>query len=202
MVKRSEVYLIDDDEAIRRSLSFLLRTAGIVAHAYESATEFLQFVDQLAPGCIVTDVRMPGLSGLELVKRLTEKGIRQPVIVITGHGDIPLAVEAMKSGAVDFLEKPFDSKVFLAAVRAALETDDHHAQQAEAREKFKGVMSSLTAREKQVLRSVVEGKPNKAIANELDISPRTVEVHRANVMSKAGASSLSELVRMTTLGSA
>lgn len=202
MRKASEVYLIDDDEAVRSSLSFLLRMAGIVAHTFDSATAFLAVVDDLEPGCIVTDVRMPGLGGLELLSRLAEKGIRQPVIVMTGHGDIPLAVEAMKGGAIDFLEKPFDHQIFLAAVREALESDDQGARQAAARKQYLSVLSSLTSREEQVLRGVVAGKPNKIIAYDLDISPRTVEVHRANLMTKAGASSLSELVRMTTLGSA
>lgn len=201
MATRSEVYLIDDDAAVRQSLSFLLRTAGIVTHTFESAVEFLRVADKLGPGCIVTDVRMPGLDGLELVKRLAEKGIHLPVVVITGHGDIPLAVDAMRCGAVDFLEKPFDSKAFLKSVRAALETEgDQEKQQAAARQKFHGVLANLTARERQVLRSVVAGNPNKTIAKELAISPRTVEVHRANVMTKSGASSLSELVRIALLG--
>jgi two-component system response regulator FixJ len=195
----SEVYIVDDDDAIRRSLTFLLRTAGLASRAYDSALAFLRDCDDLAPGCIVTDVRMPGMDGLELVRRLKEKQVPHPAIVITGHGDIPLAVEAMKAGAIDFIEKPFKDEVLLAAVRAALDIDERATQNDSAKRRYQEVFANLSPREQEVLRSVVEGKTNKVIAYDFGISPRTVEVHRANMMMKSGARSLSELVRMALL---
>ena len=195
----SEVYVIDDDEAIRRSLTFLLRTAGILVRTYDSAQEFLREAASLAPGCVVTDVRMPDMDGLELVRRLRADNLPMPAIVITGHGDIPLAVEAMKVGAVDFIEKPFSDEVLLNAVSAALSADVRAARNDAATERYRAVFSGLSPREQQVLSSVVAGKTNKVIAREYGISPRTVEVHRANMMMKTGASTLSELVRMALL---
>ena len=199
MASLSEVYVVDDDDAIRRSLTFLLRTAGLASQAYDSALSFLRDADQLAPGCIITDVRMPGMDGLELVRRLKEKELPHPVIVITGHGDIPLAVEAMKAGAMDFIEKPFRDDVLLAAVRAALNVEEKAAVTDAAKRRYQDVFATLSPREQEVLRSVVEGKTNKVIAYDFGISPRTVEVHRANMMMKSGARSLSELVRMALL---
>lgn len=194
------VHVIDDDEAMRESLSFLLDTAGIATRTYESAVAFLQHAeDGLAPGCIVTDVRMPEMNGLELVRRLKERSIPHPVIVITGHGDVPLAVEAMKAGVVDFLEKPFDDEHLLQAVRSALDAREREDQQQAEKRRFESMLEGLSPREQEVLRGVIEGKPNKVIAYELGISPRTVEVYRANVMTKTGASGLSELVRMALL---
>jgi two-component system response regulator FixJ len=199
MASLSEVYVVDDDEAIRRSLTFLLRTAGIPSQSYDSALSFLRDVDRLAPGCIITDIRMPGMDGLEMVRQLKEKDVPHPVIVITGHGDIPLAVEAMKAGAIDFIEKPFRDDVLLAAVRTALNVDEKASANDAARRRYQDVFANLSPREQEVLRSVVEGKTNKLIAYDFGISPRTVEVHRANMMMKSGARSLSELVRMALL---
>ena len=193
------VHVIDDDEAMRESLSFLLDTAGFDARTYDSAVQFLAKADAAEPGCIVTDVRMPEMNGLELVRRLKERGALHPVIVITGHGDVPLAVEAMKAGVVDFLEKPFNDDTLLAAIRAALETSGRSTEQEAEKRRFNEMLNALSPRETDVLRGVVAGKPNKIIAYELGISPRTVEVYRANVMTKTQAGGLSELVRMALL---
>ena len=193
------VYVIDDDEAVRDSLSFLLNTAGLAALTYESATSFLNHLPRVKTGCIVTDVRMPGLSGLDLLRRLKELHSAVPVIVITGHGDVPLAVEAMKSGAADFLEKPFDDEVLLAAVNVALRDQGASAKRDADRVDIMDRLATLTARERQVLEGLVAGHPNKTIAFDHDISPRTVEIYRANVMSKMQAASLSDLVRMALI---
>jgi two-component system response regulator FixJ len=193
------VHVIDDDDAMRESLAFLLDTAGLTAKTYESAVRFLALAGDLEPGCIVTDIRMPEMNGLELVRRLRERGVGLPVIVITGHGDVPLAVEAMKAGVVDFLEKPFDDERLLAAIRTAVSGGVKSDEQAAESVRFKAMLDGLSAREGEVLRGVVDGKPNKVIAFELGISPRTVEVYRANVMTKTRARGLSELVRMALL---
>jgi two-component system response regulator FixJ len=194
------VHVIDDDEAMRHSLAFLFRTARIQAETYESATAFLNLLPQVKPGCVVTDVRMPGLSGIDLLRRMRELDIALPVIVITGHGDVPLAVEAMKFGAVDFLEKPFDDEVLLGAVRSALNAragdQERQAQKAAINDR----LASLSNRERDVLQGLVAGNPNKTIAYDLGISPRTVEIYRANVMTKMQAASLSDLVRMALVG--
>jgi two-component system response regulator FixJ len=194
-----EVYVIDDDDAIRRSLTFLLRTAGILVRTYESAVEFLREAPMLAPGCVITDVRMPDMDGLELVRRIRADGLPMPTIVMTGHGDIALAVDAMKAGAVDFIEKPFTDTTLLAAVGAALKPDVRAARQDAAQERYAAVFEGLSPRERQVLTGVVAGKTSKIIARELGISPRTIEVHRASLMMKTGATTLSELVRMALL---
>jgi two-component system response regulator FixJ len=190
------VHVVDDDEAVRDSLSFLLMTAGLNVQTYESATAFLATAESLAGGCIISDVRMPGLSGLDLIRALKTREETTPVIIITGHGDVPMAVEAMKIGAADFLEKPFDDGTLLAAIRNAL--DRAHAEDAQNEESnaIRERLASLSQRERQVLDRLVTGQANKVIAFELDISPRTVEVYRANVMTKMQAGSLSELVRM------
>lgn len=193
------VHVIDDDEAMRDSLSFLLDTAGLNARTYDSGVHFLAHAEKAEPGCIVTDVRMPEMNGLDLVRRLKERGVDHPVIVITGHGDVPLAVEAMKAGVVDFLEKPFDDEALLRAIRSALNGAERERAQDAEKQKFDSMLASLSPRETEVLRGVVEGKANKIIAFELGISPRTVEVYRANVMTKTGAASLSDLVRMALL---
>jgi two-component system response regulator FixJ len=188
------VHLIDDDEDVRRGLSFLLGTVGFAVKVYESAVQFLDKSASNLSGCIVSDVRMPDMDGLQLLRRLKETGINLPVIVMTGHADVALAVEAMKLGAVDFIEKPFSDEVLIAAIRSAL------ARQTSSMsgdvEQIRSRIASLTERERDVLNGLLAGHPNKTIAFDLGLSPRTVEVHRAKVMTKMGASSLSELVRM------
>ena len=194
------VHVIDDDDALRDSLSFLLKTAKLDVHAYESATAFLNALPTTSAGCVVTDVRMPDLSGLDLLRKLRERGVSMPVIVMTGHGDVPLAVEAMKLGAVDFFEKPFDDEVLLAAVRTALGKWEKGARAEAEHADLHARLEMLSAREREVLGGLVAGLPNKTIAYDLGISPRTVEIYRANVMTKMKAGSLSELVRMALVG--
>lgn len=193
------VHVIDDDESVRKSLDFLLRAAGFRTATYDSAGAFLERLAEAAPGCVVTDVKMPEVSGVDLLKRLRALDVRMPVIVITGHADVPMAVEAMKSGAVDFLEKPFDDEVLIASVRTALAAAESAAEREAARHDLRSRIATLSRREREVLDGLVAGKPNKTIAWDLGISPRTVEIYRANVMTKMRAVSLSELVRMTML---
>lgn len=193
------VHLIDDDEAVRASLVFLLEMADLPARAYASAQAFLEVAESLHSGCVVTDVRMPGMSGLELIRRLKERRVTLPVIVITGHGDVALAVEAMRAGVLDFLEKPFEDEALLTSIRSALNAQVKTTQQNTERERFERMLATLSGREREVLQGVIAGKLNKVIAFELGISPRTVEVYRANVMSKTGAHGLSELVRIALL---
>ena len=196
------VHVIDDDEAVRDSIAFLLKAAKLPVCTYESAVAFLSAHKAGEDGCIITDVRMPDVDGIELLRRLRTEGSSLPVIGITGHGDVPLAVEAMKVGAVDFFEKPFDDDALLAAVRAALNRQrgaaERQAEKAELMERF----ATLSTRERQVLEGLVKGNPNKTIAFDLGISPRTVEIYRANVMTKMQAASLSELVRMAIVAGA
>ena len=189
------VHLIDDDEDVRRALSFLLGTAGFAVKVYESAVQFLDRYNSSVSGCIVTDVRMPDMDGLQLLRRLKEIGVTLPLVIMTGHADVALAVEAMKIGAVDFIEKPFPDEVLLTAVRSALARQPNLAVRDV--DQVRTRLASLTAREREVLDGLLAGHPNKTIAYDLGLSPRTVEIHRANVMTKMGASSLSELVRMT-----
>ena len=190
------VHLVDDDEAIRRSASFMLRTSGYLVKTYASGVEFLAGAKDAAPGCILLDVRMPEMDGLEVQAALKERGVLLPVVVMTGHGDINTAVEAMKLGAVDFIEKPFEKAVMLSAIEAGLErleeSSKRHARADVARVKL-GV---LTARELDVMKGLVRGHPNKTIAYDLDISPRTVEIHRANLMTKLEVHSLSDALRI------
>jgi two-component system, LuxR family, response regulator FixJ len=199
MSPNSLVHVIDDDDAARESLKFLLRTAKIDVRTYDSATAFLNTVSEGAIGCIVTDVRMPGVSGVDLLRQLKARGSTMPVIVITGHGDIQLAVEAMKIGAADFLEKPFDDEVLLASVKSALGRLAKDAQRETERADLNNRLATLSSREREVLEGLVAGKANKVIAFDLGISPRTVEIYRAHVMTKMNAGSLSELVRMALL---
>jgi two-component system, LuxR family, response regulator FixJ len=193
------VHVIDDDEAARQSLAFLLRANAIEVQTYESGTAFLEAAPHLKSGCIITDVRMPEISGIELLRRLRELKIFLPVIVITGHGDVPLAVEAMKFGASDFLEKPFDDEILLAAVRSALNRQDNDGKRQAERAAIDGRLAALSNREREVLEGLVAGRANKQIAFDLGISPRTVEIYRANLMTKMQAASLSELVRMALI---
>jgi len=192
------VHIIDDDEAIRDSLSFLLDSAGFETRTYDSAEQFLESASGLSGGCIVSDVRMPGMNGLEMTRQLKAMQVNLPIVMITGHGDVPLAVEAMKAGVTDFLEKPFNDETLLNAIKVAL-SETAAGGGAVLAEPFRELLAQLSPRETEVLRGVVEGKANKVIAFELGISPRTVEVYRANVMTKTGAASLSELIRMALL---
>jgi two-component system response regulator FixJ len=194
----TKVHVIDDDADARNSLEFLLSTAEVDVLAYESAAAFLAVAAD-AQGCIITDLRMPEIDGMELVRRLGEMGVRLPIIVITGHGDVPLAVEAMRAGVRDFIEKPFDDETILRAIESALADVDSGAGDGGERSEYRARIDSLSARERQVLDGLVAGKANKVIARDLDISPRTVEIYRANVMLKMQADSLSALVRMAMI---
>jgi two-component system response regulator FixJ len=202
MARESVVHVIDDDAEVRQSLAFLLGTAGLAVRIHDSALAFLEIAPDVKDGCVVTDIRMPGMDGLEMQRRLRELKIRLPVIVMTGHGDVPLAVEAMKAGAIDFIEKPFEDETLLSAIRSALARQavdsDRDARAAAIQERI----GRLSEREREVLDRLVSGKANKIIAYELGISARTVEVYRANVMTKMQADSLSELVRMALMGAA
>ncbi len=193
------VHIIDDDEAVRESLTFLLKTAQIDVRSYPSAAAFLEALPGAPPGCVVTDVRMPGMSGIDLLRRMKELANGLPVIVITGHGDVPLAVEAMKIGAADFLEKPFDDEVLLTRVRSALRQRGDEAKRQSERGEIDTKLATLSNRERDVLHGLVAGRANKQIAYDLGISPRTVEIYRANLMNKMQAGSLSDLVRMALI---
>lgn len=199
MPSKGTVHIIDDDEGVRESIEFLFRSAQLEVRVYESAPAFLSKISEAPTGCIVTDVRMPEVSGIDLLRRLKELKSTLPVIVMTGHGDVPLAVEAMKAGAVDFIEKPFDDDVMLAAVRAALTRGETAGKRDAERAEIEERLKKLSARERDVLQGLVGGQPNKIIAYNLGISPRTVEIYRANVMSKMQAPSLSDLVRMALI---
>jgi two-component system, LuxR family, response regulator FixJ len=190
-----KVYVIDDDEAMRDSLNFLLDSSGFVVTLFETAQQFLDALPALAFGCIISDVRMPGIDGLELLKRLKALRSGFPIVVVTGHGDVPLAVEAMKLGAMDFLEKPFEDTRLIAMIEAALRLAEPAAKSDAMAQDIAARVASLSPRERQVMDGLVAGLSNKLIAREYDISPRTIEVYRANVMTKMQAGSLSELVR-------
>jgi two-component system, LuxR family, response regulator FixJ len=189
------VHVIDDDDAIRESLTFLLESAELEVRAYDSANAFLEALPHVH-GCVVTDVRMPGVSGIELLRHLRIMGVALPVIVITGHADVPLAVEAMKSGAIDFIEKPFDDDEILSTIRSALNRHERNSRREAQRSEVHARLGALSGRERQVLEGLVVGCQNKTIASNLGISARTVEIYRANVMTKMQAKSLSGLVRI------
>ena len=190
------VFVLDDDEAVRDSLRALLESGGFVVETFGFGTDFLDRLEPEGGGCLVLDVRMPGLSGLEVQEELAKRGIAIPVIIITGHGDVPIAVKALKSGAVDFIEKPFADDIILESVRLALEQGLQNKNDVSAAMEIKARLARLTPRERDVLGQLVIGNPNKIIAHELGISPRTVEIHRARVLEKMSARSLSHLVRL------
>jgi len=193
------VYVIDDDEAARHSLAFLLKTAKLEVKTFESAIAFLEVASDIKSGCVITDVRMPEITGTDLLRRLKDLEVGLPVIIITGHGDVPLAVEAMKLGATDFFEKPFDDEALLASVRVALKKDQSDSKRQSEREEIEKRLAALSNRERDVLEGLVAGHANKRIAFDLGISPRTVEIYRANLMTKMQAGSLSDLVRMALI---
>jgi two-component system response regulator FixJ len=195
MSQNGKVYVIDDDPAMRDSLDFLLGSAGFSVRLFDSAQVFLDALPNLEPGCVVTDVRMPGIDGMELLRQLKSNARKLPVIVMTGHGDVPLAVEAMKLGALDFLEKPFEDDRLIGMIESALSESKSGSKSEALSADMAARAASLTQRERQVMQGLVAGHSNKTIAREYDISPRTVEVYRANVMTKMQASNLSELVR-------
>jgi two-component system response regulator FixJ len=199
MANEPVVHVIDDDDSARQSLEFLIDCAGLKVRSYASAVAFLNAVPAMDHGCIITDVRMPEMSGIELLGRLKTLGVRDPIIVITGHADVPMAIQAMKEGVADFIEKPFGDDAILGAIKAALARQSDRAHADEERALVNERLATLSPREREVLDGLVEGHANKVIAFDLDISARTVEVYRANVMTKMHARSLSELVRMVTI---
>lgn len=196
MSHKGTVHVIDDDQAMRESIDFLLTAAEYDIQLYDSATAFLAGLSQAAFGCILSDVRMPGIDGLDLLKRLKAGGSKLPVLIMTGHGDVPLAVEAMKLGAIDFIEKPFDDDRLIALIDSALKQASDGARTEAMVQDIAARIQTLSPRERQVMDGLIAGMSNKVIAREFDISPRTIEVYRANVMTKMQAGSLSELVRM------
>jgi two-component system, LuxR family, response regulator FixJ len=196
MNDKAVIHVIDDDAAMRDSLAFLLDVNGFKPLTYDSANAFLGKAAADIRGCVVSDIRMPGMNGIELVRKLRSEGSACPVILITGHGDVALAVEAMKAGAVDFIEKPFDDAVLLGAIRSALDARPAIQGDSSAKKEAEARLAELSPRERDVLRGLVAGKINKVIAHDLSISPRTVEVYRANLMAKTGARSMSELMRI------
>jgi two-component system response regulator FixJ len=196
MTSEANVWIVDDDDAMRDSLDFLLGAAGFSVQAFDSATSFLDALPSGQAGCVVTDVRMPGMDGIELLKRLKKDNPSLSVVVMTGHGDVPLAVEAMKHGAVDFVEKPFEDERLIDAVRAALADALEAVRGGGAATEIAARVASLSPRERQVMEGLLAGLSNKTIARDYAISPRTVEVYRANMMNKMQAANLSELVRL------
>jgi two-component system response regulator FixJ len=196
MAERGKVYVIDDDHAMRDSLDFLLDSSGFEVTLFENAQAFLDRLPTLVFGCVVSDVRMPGIDGIELLKRMKLSNSSFPILIMTGHGDVPLAVEAMKLGALDFLEKPFEDERLVGMIETAIQQAEPAAKNESVTQDILARIASLSPRERQVMDGLMTGLSNKLIAREYDISPRTIEVYRANVMTKMGANSLSELVRL------
>jgi two-component system response regulator FixJ len=196
MTDEQLIHIVDDEESVRKSASFLLRTSGFETRTYASGTAFLREAKYAPAGCILLDIRMPEMDGLEVQRELNARGIAMPVIVLTGHGDIGIAVQAMKAGAVDFLEKPFEKEHLLEAIAAAFERMGNEEDSGSAEREAQIRIEALSPREQDVLRGLVRGHPNKTIAYDLGISPRTIEVHRANLMGKLRARSLSEALRI------
>lgn len=199
MANEPVVHVIDDDEGVRNSLTFLLDCSDIATRGYESAVQFLKAVPTMEHGCIITDVRMPEMSGMELIEKLKGLGVTDPVIVITGHADVPMAIQALHAGVSDFIEKPFSHDAILIAVRAALARQQGRSEMEIERDDIQKRLATLSGREREVMEGLIEGKANKVIAYDLEISARTVEVYRANVMTKMRARTLSELVRMVMI---
>ncbi|PKP71550.1 MAG: DNA-binding response regulator [Alphaproteobacteria bacterium HGW-Alphaproteobacteria-5] len=199
MANEPVVHVIDDDEGVRDSLTFLLDCSGIATRSYESAVQFLKVAPSMEPGCIITDVRMPEMGGMELIEKLKGLGVTDPVIVITGHADVPMAIQALHAGVSDFIEKPFSHEAILIAVRTALAHQQGRNEIEVERDDIQKRLATLSGREREVMEGLIEGKANKVIAYDLDISARTVEVYRANVMTKMHARTLSELVRMVMI---
>jgi two-component system response regulator FixJ len=200
MPNKGNVYVIDDDPAMRDSLDFLLNSAGFNVRLFDNALTFLEAMPSLAFGCVVSDVRMPGMNGIDLLRELKKESKALPIVIMTGNGDIPLAVEAMKLGAIDFLEKPFEDERLIIMISAALSEAASHAKDDSVVAEITSRIASLSPRERQVMDGLVAGLSNKLIARDYNISPRTIEVYRANVMTKMQAGSISELVRLAMRG--
>jgi two-component system response regulator FixJ len=196
MSSKVKVYVIDDDEAMRDSLNFLLDSAGLAVTLFETAQQFLDALPGLDFGCVVSDVRMPGIDGIELLRRMKAAQSKFPILIMTGHGDVPLAVQAMKLGAIDFMEKPFDDDRLSGMIEAAIRQAEPAAKDDTVTQNIVARIATLSPRERQVMEGLIAGLSNKLIARDYDISPRTIEVYRANVMTKMQAGSLSELVRL------
>ncbi|HPF23180.1 MAG TPA: response regulator [Hyphomonas sp.] len=196
MSEQKLIHLVDDDDAVRHSASFMLRHAGFAVKTYADGVAFLEAVEDAAPGCILLDVQMPRMDGLEVQEQLNARGVAMPVIVLTGHGDVNVAVKAMKAGAIDFVEKPYEKQTLVGALNRAFQRLEERNQRDLLIDEARSKIEYLTPREREVLEGLVEGLTNKSIADSLDISPRTVEIHRANLMEKLGATSLSGVLRI------
>ncbi len=196
MSTQGTIFVVDDEPAVRDSLQVLLGTYGFAVETYATAASFLDRADPQRPGCLVADVRMPGMTGIELQRELTRQGNPMPVIVITGHGDVPMAVDALKAGAMDFLEKPLNDEVLVRSIRAAMERDERSRAEGQELSRLSERLGRLTGREREVMMLIVDGLANNAVAEKLGISARTVEHYRANIMQKMEASSFAELVRI------
>ena len=193
--EQATVFVVDDDDAMRSSLRWLIESVGLTVKTFDSALDYLDAFDPDEPGCLVLDVRMPGMSGMELLENLSAYPLRPPVIIITGHGDVPMAVRAIKYGALDFIQKPFNDQELLDRIQQALDTDARNRQEMAGLDSLKSRYDALTPRERQIMDMVAAGKSNKAVASELDISSRTVEVHRARIMKKLKVKTLADLVQ-------